>query len=80
MWNPMLNLCLEYVGAVMESYLDEAVLARIALSCHFVLDFLCDKAEFHYRPMLRLAIAASLPFLEYPFRLSCVTGTSQAIF
>ena len=48
MWNPMFNLiCLEYVGAVMESYLDEAVLGRIALSCHFALDFLCDKAEFH---------------------------------
>ena len=33
-----------------------------ALSCHFALDLLCDKAEFHYRPVLGLATAASLPF------------------
>ena len=47
---PSLNLlCHDYVGTVMESYLDEAVLGRIALSCHFALDLLCDKAEFHYR-------------------------------
>ena len=29
------------------SYLDEADLGRIALSCHFALDVLCDKAEMH---------------------------------
>ena len=57
----MLNLvCHEYVGAVTESYLDEAVMERSALSCHFALDLICDKAEIHYRPMLRLAIAASM--------------------
>ena len=42
------SFCLECVGAVMESYLDEAVLGRIALSCHFALDLLCDKAEFPF--------------------------------
>ena len=62
-WNPMLNLfCQECVGAVKESFLDEAALGRIALSCHFAIDLLCDKAEFRYRPMLRLAIVASMPF------------------
>ena len=63
MWNPLLNLlCREYVGTVMESYLDEAVLGRITLSCHFALDLLlCDKAEFHLSPKLRLAFAAPLP-------------------
>ena len=71
-WNPMLNLfCLEYVGAVMESYLDEeAVLGRIALSCPFALDFPRDKAEFHYGPMLKLAVALSLPF--WSTRLGCL--------
>ena len=65
MWNHMLCLsCYEYGCAVMESYLDEAVLKRIALSCHFALDLLCDKAEEHYRPMLRLAISATLPFVR----------------
>ena len=34
-WNPLLNLlCHEHVGALMESYLDEAVLGRLALFCH----------------------------------------------
>ena len=46
----------------MDSHLDEAVLVRIAFCCHFALDFLSYKAEFHYRPMLRLAIPASLSF------------------
>ena len=62
-WNPMLFFfCQEYVSAVVESYLDEAVLGRIALCCHCALDLLCDKAAFHYRPILRLAIAASFLF------------------
>ena len=51
-----------HVGTAMESYLVGAVLERTALSHRFTLDLLCDKAEFHYRPMLRLAIKASLPF------------------
>ena len=62
MWNPMLVFfCHEYVGAVTESYLDEAVSGRIALSCRFALELLSDKAEFHYCPMLWLAIMESLP-------------------
>ena len=67
-WNLMLNLfCHEYVGAVMESYLDVAVLGRIAPSCHFAFALLCDKAEFHYRPTLWPTIAASLPFRSTRF-------------
>ena len=46
----------------MESYVDEVVLGRIAKSCHFALDVLCDKAELHYSPFLRLAFVAALPF------------------
>ena len=66
MWNLSLGLfcCREQVGAFMESYFHEVVLGRIALSCHFALDLPSDKAEFHYRPMLRLAIAAALPFVR----------------
>ena len=38
MWNPMLKLfCHVQVGVFMESYSDEIVLGRIALSCHFAL-------------------------------------------
>ena len=70
-WNPMLNLvCQEYICAVMESHLDETVLERVALSSHFALDLLCDKAEFHYRPLLMLAIPASLPI--WSARLGCL--------
>ena len=70
-WNPMLNLfCQEYVGEPTESYLDEAVLGRIALSCHFALDLLCESnAEARYRGIIAL--------LEYLFWPSCVTVTSQ---
>ena len=39
--------CHERVGAFMESYRDEIVWGRIALSCHFALDLLCDKADVH---------------------------------
>ena len=38
---------MSHVGAFIESYVDEVVLGRIALSCHFALDMLCDKAEVH---------------------------------
>ena len=59
----MLHLfCLEHVGELMESYLDEAALGRIALSCHFAIDLFCDKTELRYRSVLRIAIAASMPF------------------
>ena len=58
-WTTVLNLFFqECIGTAIESYFDEAELERIALSCRFTLDLLCDKGEFHYRPMLRLAIKA----------------------
>ena len=31
------------IGGLFELFVDEIDLARIALSCHFALDFLCDK-------------------------------------
>ena len=63
MWNPMLGLfCHVQVGVFVESFFNEVVLGRSALSFHFALDLPCDKAESHHRPTLRLAIAASLPF------------------
>ena len=66
MWNLMLGLvfCHEHVGSFMESYFDEIVLGRIALSGHFALELLCDKAELYYSPMLSLAIAAALPIVR----------------
>ena len=49
-WNPVLELLFHVqVGAFMEEYVDEVDLLRIALSCHFALDVLCDKAEGHCR-------------------------------
>ena len=65
MRNPMLGLfCHVQVGVFLESYFDEVVLGRIALSCHFTLDLLCDKAELYYSPFLRLAFAAALPVVR----------------
>ena len=63
MWNHTLKLLRqEHVVTGMESYLDEAVLGRTALSCRFALALQCDKAELHYRPMLRLNSKASSLF------------------
>ena len=45
-WNPLLNLLfLEQVSCSFASKLVDIDLARIALSCHFALDFLCYKEE-----------------------------------
>ena len=33
------------VGLRMEALVDEVATARIALSCHFALDSLCDKSD-----------------------------------
>ena len=37
---------------------------RIALSCHFALDLLCDTAELYNSPFVRLAFAAALPVVR----------------
>ena len=43
-WNPMLSaLCHFEIGTIMEAFLEEASIGRIALSCHFSLDVLCEK-------------------------------------
>ena len=45
-WNPLLNLLfLEQVSCIVASKLVDIDLARIALSCHFALDFLCYKED-----------------------------------
>ena len=44
MWNPLLELLfLEQVDGIVDSYLVEIDVAKIALSCHFALDLLCYK-------------------------------------
>ena len=44
MWNPLLELLFfEQATGIFASYLVEIDLAKIALSCHFVLDLLCYK-------------------------------------
>ena len=35
------------IGGIFESFVDEIDLARIAISCHFALDLLCDKEGAH---------------------------------
>ena len=43
-WNPMLELlCHAHIGVFMEALFDEEDLVRIAHSCDFALDILCDK-------------------------------------
>ena len=43
--NPMLELLLHVqIGGILELFVDEIDLTRIALSCHFAADFLCNKA------------------------------------
>ena len=46
MWNPLLDLLslsLEQTSSVFGLYIEEVELAKIALSCNFVLDLLCCK-------------------------------------
>ena len=68
--------CHEHVGAFMEAYFDDVVLGRIALSCHFALDLLCDKAAIHCAEARQLANSA---LCESLCRLSSVAVTSQAV-
>ena len=46
-WSPPLLefLFLKHVNGTLDSYLVDLDLARIALSCHFALDLLCDQEE-----------------------------------
>ena len=48
------------VGVFVKAHFHEVGLLGTKLSCLCALDILCDKAEMQYRPMLRIAIAASL--------------------
>ena len=44
MWNPLLELLFhEQVSGTFEPFVDEFDQARIALSCHFALDFFCHE-------------------------------------
>ena len=44
MWSPLLGLLFhEQVSGILELFVDEIDLAKIAVSCHFVLDLLCYK-------------------------------------
>ena len=42
-------LCHAHDGVFMGALLDEVDLGGVALSCHFALGVLCDKAEVHRR-------------------------------
>ena len=45
-WNPLLEMFfLEHVNGIIDSYLVDFDLAKIAFSCHFALDLLCFKEE-----------------------------------
>ena len=47
-WNPMMELLFHaQIGGIFEMFVDEIDLARLALSCHFALDVLCDKESVH---------------------------------
>ena len=47
-WNPMMELLFHVqAGGIFEIFVDEIDLARIALSCHFALDLLCNKTGSH---------------------------------
>ena len=47
-WNPTMELLFQVlIGGIFELFVDEIDLARIALSCQFALDLLCDKAGAH---------------------------------
>ena len=44
MWNPLFELLfLEHVNGIVDSFLKDIDLAKIAFSCHFALDLLCYK-------------------------------------
>ena len=46
MWNPLLVLLfLKHENGIVDSYLVDLDLARIAFSCHFALDLFCYKEE-----------------------------------
>ena len=48
MWNPLLELLFfEHVNGIVDSYIVDLDLAKIALSCHFALDLICYKEEVH---------------------------------
>ena len=42
-WSLLDLLCLEQVRRIFASFVVEIVMAKIALSCHFALDLLCNK-------------------------------------
>ena len=47
-WNPMMEqLFHAQIGGIFEPFVDETELARIAISCHFALDLLCDREGAH---------------------------------
>ena len=46
LWSPLLELFYHtQIGQGMETMVDEISTARVALSCHFALDILCDKVQ-----------------------------------
>ena len=48
MWNPLLEIPFHVqIGGIFEIFVEEIDLVRIALSCQFALDLLCDKAGTH---------------------------------
>ena len=53
-WNPITELLFHVqIGGIFVLFVDEIDLARIALSCHFALDLLCDKTGSHDPTIVR---------------------------
>ena len=47
-WNPLMELFLHVqVGGICAHFVDEIDQARLAISCHFALDLLCNKTGSH---------------------------------
>ena len=47
-WNPLLDLLFhEHISSILLLSVDDFDLAKMALSCHFALDFLCYKESAH---------------------------------
>ena len=64
----------EHIGAVIESYLDEAVWVRVVLSCHFCPAEARSRIVFLCSPYYRLVVAPLLP-IQW-FKLGTIAATS----
>ena len=75
MMNPTCGtLCWDFSVMCKLAYFWSRTLMRIALSCHFAFDLLCDKAELCYSPFLRLAFTTAWLVVSLHLFLLLVNG------